>query len=65
MFQPSEAILRDCQHNMCPDANTWKSEHIYMEVKLTIKYNIKGVNTYNLKSLNMKIKYKTMIIKSL
>jgi len=49
------SALRDGQHNVCPDANTWKSEHIYMEVKLTIKYNIKGVNTYNLKSLNTKI----------
>jgi len=40
MFQPSEAILKDSQHNMCPDANIWKSEHIYMEVKLIINYKI-------------------------
>jgi len=40
MFQVSGANLRDSQHNMCPDANIWKSEYIYMEVKLTTQYKI-------------------------
>ena len=28
------------QQNVCPDVNVWKSKHIYMEVILTIKYEI-------------------------
>jgi hypothetical protein len=73
-FSPQGAILREYWYILwagstktCPEVNIWKAKYMYMQVALTVKYNIQGGYTYNLKPLKIKMwkyeKYKkTMII---